>query len=92
MLNFIMKLVIDKEVVCWSKLDDETLLMNLDTGYCYTLDEMGGKIWEMLLENRLPEEIVLGIMTEYAVERPVIENDLKALLDHLQLEGLIIIE
>lgn len=87
-----MKLIIEKEVVCWSKLEDETLLMNLDTGYCYTLDEMGGKIWGMLLEQRGLDEIALAITAEYAVERTVVENDLKALLEHLRLEGLIVIE
>ncbi len=88
----LMQILVDKEVVCWSKLGDETLLLNLDTGYYYTLDELGGLIWEMLIEQHDQEKIVERIVSEYEAERKSVESDLKTLLEELQREGMIVIK
>lgn len=84
-----MRPFIDKEVVCWSKLENETLLLNLVTGFYYTLDEIGGVIWEMLVDQKNPEEIAAKIVDEYDVTAEAAVQDLKELLNMLQSEGVL---
>lgn len=80
---------IDKEIICWSRLENETLLLNLVTGFYYTLDELGGEIWSLLLDGKSPAEISADIEKNYDVPKNVIDQDLKELLDLLQTEGLL---
>lgn len=84
-----MRPFIDKETICWSKLENETLILNLVTGFYYTLDEMGGVIWEMLLDQKEPGEIAALIKKEYDAPDDVIDQDLKELLDWLQAENIL---
>lgn len=84
-----MRPFIDKEVVCWSKLENETLLLNLVTGFYYTLDEIGGVIWEMLVDQKSPDEIAAKIIEEYDVTAEAAAQDLKELLNMLQSEGVL---
>lgn len=86
-----MQIVVDKEVVCWSKLGAETLLLNLDTGFYYTLDELGGMIWEMLVDQQDEKKIIERILSERDAERSDVESDLKVFLDELKREGMIVV-
>lgn len=80
---------INTEIICSSKLDEETLLVNLDTGFYYTLDEVGGVIWEKLLAQEAKAKIVAGIAGAYAVDPAQVENDFDELIALLETENLI---
>lgn len=80
---------IDTEIVCFSKLDDETLILNLDTGFYYTLDHVGAFIWERLLNRQSEAQIITAIVDEYHVTQKAAEKDFQELLTMLEKEGLI---
>lgn len=80
---------IDAEVVCSSKVDDETLILNLDTGFYYTLDSLGGEIWERLLEKQDEQQIVSAIADNYKAPSERIKKDFHELVGELEKEGLI---
>jgi hypothetical protein len=80
---------IDADAVCSSKIDDETLILNLDTGFYYTLDSVGGEIWERLMENQDEQRIVSAIADSYNADPGQIRKDFQELVAELEKEGLI---
>jgi hypothetical protein len=81
---------INPQVVCWSKLEEETLVLSLDSGFYYTLDEIGGLIWEMLVSEQDRSQIVARLVQEYEVSDPqTVEKDVDELLSELMDEGLL---
>ena len=80
---------IDPEIICSSKVDDETLILNLDTGFYYTLDMVGGEIWDRLLDRQEEDQIISAISESYNADPEQIKNDFRELIAHLEKEGLI---
>jgi len=80
---------IDASSVCSSRLEDETLILNLDSGFYYTLDAVATEMWEMLVKTRDPEQVVPVIAERYGVPTETVAGDLKELLSHLEAEGLV---
>jgi hypothetical protein len=85
-----MAIRIDPQSVCWSKIENETLLLNLDSGFYYTLDEVGGFIWELLAAGQEKPGILTRLLSDYHIEDlQSAENDVDAFLMELRDEGLI---
>ncbi len=80
---------IDSETVCSSKVDDETLILNLDTGFYYTLDGIGGIIWDHLLKNDDEDRIIEAIVGTYQVGAEEARNDFRELVESLGKENLL---
>ncbi|CAN5807355.1 hypothetical protein BH23ACT11_BH23ACT11_01060 [soil metagenome] len=72
-----------------SDLGGEVAILNLDAGMYYGLDEVGGRIWELVQEPRVVRVIQSTIAEEYEVEPARAERDVLALLHQLVDEGLI---
>lgn len=70
------------------QLDDEAVLLDLDSGIYYGLDPVGARIWSLIAEPRTFAGIVEVLLEEYDVDRERCERDLAALLRHLEREGL----
>jgi len=86
-----MKFLIDTDRVCWSKCDDETVLLNLETGFYYTLDELGGLIWDLFSQKFNKNDVKARILEEYDVESATIEEHIADFIKKLQRENLITI-
>ena len=67
---------------------DVHLLLHPRSGEYFTLDEVGGRIWE-LCDGRAVSEIVDQICLEYEAARGVIEADVLGLLTELAAERLV---
>ena len=67
----------------------ELAILNLKTGAYYGLDDVGGRIWDLLKENRTVREIRDLILEEYAVDAFRCEQDLFGLLADLARHELI---
>ena len=80
---------IDTNSVCSSKLDDETLVLNLDTGFYYTLDAVATDMWEILLQDGDECKVVPTMLERYEISSEVLEADFRELLNGLESEGLI---
>ena len=66
-----------------------TVLLDVERGRYYTLDEVGGRIWALLGEGAPREEIVDALRREYDVEVARVEADLAGLLGQLREAGLV---
>ncbi len=72
-----------------SDLGGEVAILNLDAGMYYGLEEVGARIWELVQEPRLVEEIQAAILKEYEVDPARGRHDVLALLQELVDKGLV---
>lgn len=77
------------ENVLFQEIDGEAVLLSLDEGCYYGLDEVGTRVWRMLDEDTEPAQMVAKIVEEYDVEPEQARRDLDALIDDLEKSGLI---
>lgn len=68
---------------------DTVLLLTGDTGEYYTLNDVGGRIWELTDGVRTVAEIAAVLVEEYEAPLDVIEADALEVLDELAGEGLV---
>jgi hypothetical protein len=68
---------------------DETMLLTPDSGEYYTLNDVGGRIWELADGSRTTAEIVEVIAGEYDAPTEVIAADVREILDELRSERLL---
>jgi hypothetical protein len=71
------------------KLDDESVLLNLDSGRYYGLDEVGTRLYELLTSSPCLETAVRHALDEYDVDEATLRADTATLLTRLVEEGLI---
>lgn len=75
--------------VAASMLDDETVLLNLQSEEYYSLDDVGSRIWELIDGTRTTAQIVDAIAAEYGADPALVATDVADLLDELSREGLV---
>ena len=71
-------------------IDDEAIIIKLEKGVYYSLNELGSIIWKMIVEKNTSSSIVDYIHANYEVEISQVEQDVKNLLDKMYEEQLII--
>lgn len=84
-----MKIHIDKDSITWRKLKDELVLMHLDTGAYYSLNETGVLIWQGIVDERPHEDIVNDISEMFDADREIIVQDFERLVNELADQGLL---
>lgn len=67
----------------------EVVILHLDDGAYYGLDEVGARIWQLVQEPRTVGELVRGIVAEFDVENEECARDVRELLVELAHRGLI---
>ena len=83
-----MSISISKAVLA-QELQDETVLLDLDSENYFGLDSVGTRIWQLLNEGMDETDMVDILLGEYEVEREVLEKDISELLIRLNEAGLI---
>jgi predicted RND superfamily exporter protein len=77
------------EDIPWNVVDDEVVLLSLDSGHYYSLNESGRRIWELLDgENTIPD-IIGVICEEFNVDQEKAVKDINELIDELLNEKLV---
>jgi|SRR4051812_35321140 len=77
------------EDVVAATLDDETVLLNVSTGVYFGLDDVGTRIWQLLVEGADTEAIVDRLLTEYEVDREQLRTDVTVFVEQLHEHGLV---
>ena len=72
-----------------SDLAGEVILLSLQTGQYYGLDQVGARIWELVQQPTRVADIRDAIVREYEVGLERCERDVLSLLRGLMTEGLI---
>jgi hypothetical protein len=68
---------------------EETVILDLASGTYYGLDQVGTRIWELMVEGKTLAEICDRMLDEYEVSREELERDTIRLAQELAEQGLI---
>ena len=72
------------EQVIAQKAANDFLLFNMDNGNYYSLNDIGGRIWELCDGQHSVSQLVVTIATEYDAPAEIVEKDIVDLLEGLQ--------
>jgi len=76
-----------------ANLGEETVILNAESGVYFSLNEVGGFLWERMSEQpRGFEDLVSSVVAEYDTDADTCRNDIREIVDQLSREKLIIAE
>ena len=73
-------------------LEDQLVLVHLDTNRIFTLNRTGIRIWELIVNGNHEHEVEERLLDEYDVPGDDLRTELRRLLDLLRRESLVIEE
>jgi hypothetical protein len=72
--------------------DREVVILSIERGSYYGLDDIGSEIWELIEKPVAVGALCDALTTKYDADRMTVERDVLALLEKLLAEGLITAE
>jgi len=69
--------------VVWARHADTTVLLDADAGQYYTLNEVAGRAWDLLVAGEPLLEVLRCLGDEYDASAETLEADVEALLARL---------
>lgn len=75
-----------------SKMDNDVVMMSIEKGNYYGLNEVGAEIWEILDEPLTVTALCDKLMAKFEVAQEQCEKEVIAYLDKLLIEGLIFVK
>jgi hypothetical protein len=72
-----------------AEIEGEVVALNIETGTCYGLNQVGSRIWHMLATSPRISDICEALRAEYSVGADDCERQVLDLLENLYTEGLI---
>ena len=75
----------------FSKVDHEVIMLSLNEGKYYALNEVATRIWELIEKPIIVKDLIKKLYTEFDVSSNVCEKDTLELLNDLHEQGLIVI-
>lgn len=73
------------------ELDGEAVLLNLESGHYYGLDEVGTRILSLLVDGQTLQQVHTALLVEYEVTSEQLWGDIVRLVMELQAEGLVVV-
>jgi hypothetical protein len=74
---------IQNKKVIQSKIGDEVVMLDMDSGFYFGLNSVASIIWGKLEKAISFEEVINELMKEYNVDRQTCENDTRSFWDQL---------
>ncbi|MEE9415067.1 MAG: PqqD family protein [Acidimicrobiales bacterium] len=68
---------------------DETIVLHVESGHYYGLNEVGAFIWSLLDDDIEFDQILCAVRAEFDIDKPSAELDIQNLLDELHAKQLI---
>ena len=79
-----------KPDVLMQEVQGEAVLLSVDEGMYYGLNEVGTRAWKYLTETGSTEDAMQGILGEFEVDEETLRADLEAFVEDLLAKGLAI--
>lgn len=89
MISFSERAVVPSNVLV-RFLDQESVLLNLETEKYFGLDAVGTRMWQLATSAPTLDAALSQLLEEYDVSAETLRSDLSGLLEHLQENGLIV--
>ena len=84
-------IVSQKEDVDVTELNKEKIMMDLDKGKYFMLNETGSAIWDTINEPKSVSEIIESIIKEYDIDRETCESKVFEYVEKLRHEEIVFI-
>ncbi|MBL7196907.1 MAG: PqqD family protein [Candidatus Omnitrophica bacterium] len=88
-MDLTQRYTIDKDKVTYRIIDNEAVILNLDNGYYYSLNEVGTRIWEAINKQKSLDQVLSLLKEEYQLPERQLRSDLMGLVKDLEKEELI---
>ena len=75
--------------VVFRQMDDGAVLLDLQSGVYFGLDEVGTRVWTLRMEQKTPDAVCEAMLAEFDVEPGVVADDVRRLVAELQQNGLL---
>jgi len=82
------KLLRNSDIIS-TAVDSDLVLMSTSQGKYYGVSIVGQRIWELLQDSMIGNDLVEILVTEFTVERSVCEAEVTTFLKQLHEEGLV---
>jgi len=79
----------NSEEVASEVMDGEAVLINLSNGMYYSIDGVGGVVWERIEKGCRLDAVCQDIAEQLGAERATVERDVAAFLEQLRTENLV---
>jgi Coenzyme PQQ synthesis protein D (PqqD) len=89
MISFSERVVVPSNVLI-RFLDQESVLLNLETEKYFGLDAVGTRMWQLATSAPTLDAALSQLLEEYDVSAETLRSDLSGLLEHLMENGLIV--
>ena len=70
--------------VAWRKIEDQVVILDLQTSHYYSLNNVGSRIWELLQEGQAEDSVIAAIEAEYEIDGKIARRDFTAFLAQLK--------
>lgn len=77
------------EEVAAKVIDGEAIIINLANGIYYSMDKVGGLIWDLVQAGHSLEEVIMAVTDRYDVSREKVEANIQELVEELLRENLV---
>lgn len=84
------RISIPKDVL-FREIDGEAVILNLETGKYFGLDQVGTRMWQLLAEHSQIEPAVNALAEEYDATKDQLQHDLLELIDRLASHQLLVV-
>jgi hypothetical protein len=75
--------------VTWCDIQDEVVILNVDTGVYFGLEGAGGQMWRELVEHHSLEKALEALKKRFEVEPADLRRDLEDMVRQLAEKGLV---
>jgi hypothetical protein len=82
---------INEPQVIQETFDDEVVIVNLETGNYYSLDQVGSSVWELIKQGASHEDIIDLISRQFEGDAAFIKDSINQLLSEMEKESLIVL-
>ena len=69
--------------------NNEKVMMDLEQGKYFALNDVGGRIWELADENNKVQDIIDILLTEYEIDEETCKNEVIRYIEELLSNGVI---
>jgi len=89
-INLNSKVIINNEQL-FTEIDNELVLMSIETGKYYSLNTVGLRVWELLKNPMLVSELLNRLQEEFNVEKEQCETEVISLLQKMLANNLVML-
>lgn len=90
MTDILSRRLMPAEAAVDSRVGDEAVILNLESGTYFGLDPLGTRIWEQIKDGLLGNDICTVIAQEFDVSVEMVSDDARAFLAEMINQGILI--